>query len=83
MEHLLLTACCGCGLALIIYGAKKIKLRYMILSALTGIAALYAADLICGFFNCGLAVNVFTLGVSALGGIPGVILLNILNAVLH
>ena len=77
-SHLLIAALILCGLTVLIYVMKRIRLRYFLLSALSGAAALIAADLICGLFDFSLPVNVFTLCVSACGGIPGVILLNIL-----
>ena len=77
MDHLLLVSSAVTGCILLLFMLKKCKLRFGLLSACTGIAALFAADLICGFFNFNLPMNAFSLCVSAIGGIPGVILLNI------
>ena len=79
MEHLLLVCFAVTGGILFLYMLKKSKIRFGLLSACTGIAALIAADLICGFFDFNLPMNAFSLCVSAVGGIPGVILLNILT----
>ena len=79
MDHLLLVSSAVTGGILLLYMLKKCKLRFGILSACTGIAALFAADLICGFFDFNLPINAFSLCISAIGGIPGVILLNILT----
>ena len=49
--------------------------RYLLLSAASGVAALFAVNAV-GMLTCaGLAVNGFTLGVSAAAGPPGVIAL--------
>ena len=68
------------GLLCLGYAIKKTRLRTALLSALSGIAALFAADLVCTAFGGNLAMNAFTLTVSAVGGIPGVVLLNLLTA---
>lgn len=62
------------------YALKKTKLRTMALSALTGVAALLGADLLCAVFGANLPLNGFTLAAAAVGGAPGVILLNLLTA---
>ena len=79
MDHLLLILLCTCGCLMLYYSIKKCRIRDFILSALSGIAALFAADLIGGFFSFHLPINVFTGVLSALGGLPGVILLNLLT----
>ena len=79
MKYLLTTMLAVTGGVILIYSLKKCKIRYSILSVLTGIAALFAADVISGFFDFNIPINAFTLGVSAVGGIPGVILLNIMS----
>ena len=81
MEHLLLTVSAALGGVILIYGIKRFKLRFMLLSAFCGFAALIAADLICGFFDFNLPVNAFSIAFSAVGGLPGVILLNVMNAI--
>lgn len=81
-EHLLLAVFVLCGGILLLLSLKKYKLRFTVLSALLGAAALAAADLMSGFFDFNIPLNAFTLAVSALGGIPGVILLNVLSVLM-
>ena len=83
MKYLLTTMLAVTGGVIIIFSLKKCKIRYIILSALTGIAALFAADVISGFFDFNIQINALTLCASAVGGIPGVILLNILSILFH
>ncbi|HAQ63490.1 MAG: pro-sigmaK processing inhibitor BofA family protein [Clostridia bacterium] len=47
----------------------------LIITALQGITALFSADFIGSFIGVNLSVNAFTITLSALGGIPAVILL--------
>ena len=47
----------------------------LIITALQGIIALFSADFIGSFIGVNLSVNAFTITLSALGGIPAVILL--------
>lgn len=47
----------------------------LLLTALQGIAALFAADFTGSFIGVNLSINGFTLALSALGGIPAVIFL--------
>lgn len=70
------------GAIIIIYTIKKLQFRYILMSALSGLAALFAADFVCSFFDMNIPLNVFSMSVSAVGGIPGVILLNLLNVLL-
>lgn len=79
MEHFLLILFAVCGGILLIFAIKKCRLRHLLLSAGSGLAALIAADLIGGFFDYNLPLNVFSVSLSALGGLPGVILLNLLS----
>ena len=81
MEHLLLTVSAALGGVILLYSIKTLKLRYMLLSAVCGFTALIAADLICGFFDFNLPINAFSVSLSAIGGLPGVILLNAMNAI--
>ncbi len=80
MDHLLLFVLAACGFILFVYTIKKCRFRYFLLSAVSGIAALVAADLIGGFFELNLPFNVLSVSLGALAGLPGVILLNILTA---
>lgn len=81
MKNTLLIIFIAAGIIVLFYALKKLKLRYLILSALSGVLALIAADFICSFFQFNLPINAFTLTLSAIGGIPGVILLNILSVI--
>ncbi len=47
----------------------------LIITALQGVTALFSADFIGSFIGVNLSVNAFTITLSALGGIPAVILL--------
>ena len=70
------------GILLLIWTVRKISAGTFFLSSLLGIGALFAADLIMGFTHLNLPINYVSLGCAALGGIPGVILLLMLNAML-
>lgn len=52
----------------------------LIITALQGVTALFSADFIGSFIGVNLSVNAFTITLSALGGIPAVILLLISGA---
>lgn len=58
---------------------KKMKPLKMILSVLSGIAALLACDLIFSLYGGNMPINIYTLLFSSVGGIPGVILLILLK----
>lgn len=73
--NITLLICIVFGAVLLLFSIKKLKLRYTLLSALSGMAAFFAADFITLFLHTELPMNAFSLSVSALGGIPGVILL--------
>ena len=79
LDHLLLILLSVCGSILLIYTLKKSKLRYFLLSAFSGVAALIGADLIGGLFDFNLPLNALSVSLGAMGGLPGVILLNILT----
>ena len=51
----------------------------LFLTALQGLAAFFAVNFVGGFFGVHLAMNWGHLGISALGGVPGVILLLLIN----
>lgn len=70
------------GLTLLVYAIKKIRPGAFLLSAAAGLAALFGADIVLGFTQMNLPVNVFTALCAAIGGIPGVILLLVLNTFL-
>lgn len=68
------------GILLIILMLKKMKLAQIILCIFSGLAALFCCDLIFSFTGtAGMPINPYTLTISAIGGIPGVILLVLLN----
>lgn len=54
-------------------------LKYIILSVLSGLAALFAVQLIGSFTQVQIPVAPLTIGISCIGGVPGVILLLILD----
>ncbi len=54
----------------------------LFLTALQGLAAFFAVNFVGGFFGVHLAMNWGHLGISALGGMPGVILLLLINTML-
>ncbi|MCL2105656.1 MAG: pro-sigmaK processing inhibitor BofA family protein [Oscillospiraceae bacterium] len=54
-------------------------LRHLLLTAVSGIAALYAVNALGMLTGIGLSVNALSLSVSAIGGAPGVISLLLLD----
>ena len=59
---------------------KKLKLKQIIFCIFSGLAALFCCEAITSFFGFEmLPLNYYTLGISAIGGIPGVILLVLLK----
>ena len=81
MTSLLTVSFLLAGAVILFYALRKLRLRILFASLCLGAASLFAANLIAGFFRFHMPVNVFTVLVSAVGGIPGVILLHILSAV--
>lgn len=79
MDHVFLLLLIVCEGILLIYTIKKCRMRYFLLSAAAGFAALTAADLIGSFLDLNLPLNLLSVSLSVLGGLPGVILLNVLN----
>ena len=66
----------GGALAILVSMLRSRKLiRYLLLSAMSGVAALYAVNAVGLLTGMRLAVNWLTLGVSAAGGVPGVVAL--------
>lgn len=55
----------------------------LFLTALQGLAAFFAVNFVGGFFGVHLAMNWGHLGISALGGMPGVILLLLVNTMFY
>jgi len=73
----LLCALAGGGcLAILASMLRSRKLvRYLLLSVLSGVAALYAVNAVGLLTGLRLSVNWLTLGISAAGGVPGVVAL--------
>lgn len=55
----------------------------LFLTVLQGLAAFFAVNFVGGFFGVHLALNWGHLGISALGGVPGVILLLLVNTMFY
>ena len=70
------------GIFPLLYALRKTRLSAVLLSALSGLASLFAADVMLGFTGLDLPVNGFSLSCAGAGGIPGVILLLLLNTLL-
>ena len=78
MDVVLRAAFAVCGIILL-FSVRKMKLRFLLLSAVTGMAALVASDLLCGAVDMNMPINASPLCVRAVGGISGVVLLHLLN----
>lgn len=61
---------------------RKLKLSQILFAVLSGIAALLCCDVIMSFFGNNMPINIYTVSLSAVGGIPGVILLVLLKTFL-
>ncbi|MBQ6897438.1 MAG: pro-sigmaK processing inhibitor BofA family protein [Clostridia bacterium] len=71
------------GIILVILMLRRLSLGKILLSVMSGLSALFCCDLIMSLFSpCGMPLNPYTLTISALGGIPGVILLVLLKMLL-
>ena len=57
---------------------KRVKMRYIFLSALCGLCSLLAIDFLASFIEINIPLNYFTIGAGCVGGIPGIILLIVL-----
>jgi len=81
----LLCALAGGGaLAVLVSMLRTRKLiRYLLLSVLSGVAALFAVNAVGLLFGLRLAVNWLTLGVSAAAGPPGVVALLLADTLLR
>lgn len=69
-----LLICSGIIILIIMFRSKHF-VRSFILSAVQGIAALFAVNLLSAATGFDLAVNPITLGISAVGGTAGVVML--------
>ena len=67
------------ALIVIVFMIKKMTVSKSILSVLTGLASLFACDLMLSFFGDNMPINIYTLLISGFAGIPGVILLTLLR----
>ncbi|MBQ3537973.1 MAG: pro-sigmaK processing inhibitor BofA family protein [Clostridia bacterium] len=67
------------ALIVIVFMIKKMTFSKSILSVLTGLASLFACDLMLSFFGGNMPINIYTLLISGFAGIPGVILLTLLR----
>ena len=70
------------GLFPLLYALRKARPGTVFLSAFSGLASLFAADIILSCTGADLPVNAFTAACAAVGGMPGVILVLVLNAVM-
>lgn len=70
------------GAVTLLYALRKLTIRTIILSACAGVASLFAADVLLGFTHMNLPINCFSVLCAAVGGLPGTILLLLLNVVL-
>ncbi len=61
---------------------RKLTLAQIILSVLSGIAAIISCDVIMSFAGNNMPINIYTVAISAVGGIPFVILLVLLKTFL-
>ncbi|MCM1364128.1 MAG: pro-sigmaK processing inhibitor BofA family protein [Faecalibacterium sp.] len=78
-----LLVCSGFIILLVMLKSKHF-VRSLVLSALQGIAALFAVNLLSAVTSVELAVNPITFGISALGGTAGVIMMLVCNTfILH
>jgi len=82
LKMFLYAAAGGGGIAVLLSLLRSRRFfRYILLSAASGVAALFAVNAVGMLTSAGLAVNGLTLGVSAAAGPPGVIALLLLDAV--
>ncbi|MDR2647793.1 MAG: pro-sigmaK processing inhibitor BofA family protein [Oscillospiraceae bacterium] len=77
----ILCAVAASGTLVILLSALRQRrlIRYVLLTVLSGVAALFAVNALGAFTGISLPVNGLSLGVSAVGGTPGVISLLLLN----
>lgn len=70
------------GIIIGIVAIKKLRFLQIVLSVFSGVSALLACDLIFSLFGQNIPLNAYTISISAIGGIPGVILLTILRTLI-
>ena len=73
MHHLLLLLFIAYGAILLLYAVRRVRLRHLLLGT----------DFLCSLFQSGVPVTPFTLAVSAVGGVPGALLVNALHLFLR
>ncbi|MGN1417863.1 MAG: pro-sigmaK processing inhibitor BofA family protein [Acutalibacteraceae bacterium] len=68
---------CLCFLIIILIVMLRSKhfFRCLLLSAFTGVASLFAVNLLSAVTGFSLAINPVTIGISSVGGVPAVIML--------
>jgi len=83
LQVLLYALAAGGAVAILVAMLRQRRLlRYLLLSAMAGIAALYAVNAIGLLAGTRLAVNTLTLAVSAVAGPPGVVALLLADALM-
>ena len=81
--NLLFTLLIISGAIILIFMIKRLSPGKIFLSFASGLCALFCCDLVMSFLSTeGMPINPYTLTISALGGIPGVILLVLLKMLL-
>ena len=76
-------ACAFGAIMLLAMGRSGKFFRAFALSAVSGVAALFAVHLLAQFTHADLAVNPATLGTAAVAGIPGVVTLLVCRVLLR
>ena len=59
----------------------KKSFRYISINAIIGLAILFALSLLSGIIGFGIPINAYTLAISGLCGVPGIIMLLLLNLI--
>lgn len=70
------------AIIILIFMIKKLKPSQVIFCILSGMAGLFACDLLLSLFGGNMPINIYTVAISSLGGIPGVILLTLIKTFL-
>ena len=71
-----------CGLIIIIFCVKNLSPKQIIISIISALVSLIACDIIVSCYSNGIPINYYTLTISAIGGIPAVILLLLIKSIL-
>ena len=56
-------------------GQQRKPIKAMVVNSAAGLAVLIAAAIVTGFSGCGIAVNIATVLVAAVLGVPGVVMI--------